>query len=334
MSCSFLRKTFRASGSVHCPLFVALCALSACASTRETPVAPPVSTSPAPIVDAGAREDGSDIDAGARSTCSCSFAGSSEDVGVASALTEASGLAASRVHTGILYAHNDSGDAARVFMIGTDGALRATVKVTGARSNDWEDVAVGSCPGGSCVFLGDIGDNAKNRDDYRIYRIAEPALDATSAAADTYKVEYPDGSHNAETLLVDGNGALYIVTKQDAGPVQLYALGVPGAPGSVLRAVPVATFTPSFAGDRVTGGDFFPGACPQLAIRTYRGVALFQGLAGEGPAELIQHVPRLLQPPNELQGESVAFSKEGDALYTVSEGTSPTLHRYACIPRD
>jgi hypothetical protein len=314
-------------------------ALFSCSDARDSSLAGPGALDAAPppplaALDASApeREAGKTVDDPAPLACACSFAGGAEDAGVVSALAEASGLAASRAHDGILYAHNDSGDSARVFMIGTDGALRTILKITGAKSNDWEDLAVGPCPGGSCVFLADIGDNAKNRDNYRIYRVPEPAIDATTAAADTFKVEYPDGSHNAETLLVDGNGALYILTKEDSGPVQLYALGVPGVPGSVLQAVPVATFTPALSGDRVTGGDFFAGECPQLAIRTYGGVALFRGSAGEGPAELIRRVPTLLRSPNELQGESVAFSKQGNALYTVSEGASPMLHRYRCLP--
>src|SRR5688500_2734693 len=44
---------------------------------------------------------------------------------------EASGLALSRRHTGVLWTHNDSGRA-MLYAVGVDGQLRARVAVTGA----------------------------------------------------------------------------------------------------------------------------------------------------------------------------------------------------------
>ena len=56
-------------------------------------------------------------------------------------LEELSGLAASRQHADVLWAHNDSGDTARIFAIDLTGALRATVDVDVAKAIDWEDIA-------------------------------------------------------------------------------------------------------------------------------------------------------------------------------------------------
>src|SRR6476619_6236933 len=74
-------------------------------------------------------------------------------------LPELSGLAASRLHPGTLYAHNDSGDYARFFAIDESGRFLAQIDLPGATSIDWEDIAVARCPTGWCVFVADIGDN-------------------------------------------------------------------------------------------------------------------------------------------------------------------------------
>ena len=97
----------------------------------------------------------------------CRYPGAPTSAGTLASpgLVETSGLAASRVHPNVLYAHNDSGDSARIFVVGTNGAAQGVVSVTGAPAVDWEDIAVGKCPSGSCVFVGDIGDNDKVRDE-------------------------------------------------------------------------------------------------------------------------------------------------------------------------
>src|SRR5512134_250324 len=73
-------------------------------------------------------------------------------------LPEASGVAASRRTPGVLWSHNDSGEPGLV-AVATDGTTRGRVYVAGASAGDWEDIEVGPCPQGSCVYIGDIGDN-------------------------------------------------------------------------------------------------------------------------------------------------------------------------------
>ena len=62
------------------------------------------------------------------------------------ALTETSGIAASRRVSGVWWVHNDSGDRARVFAIGNDGRDLGEFDLAGAAAVDWEDIAVGSGP--------------------------------------------------------------------------------------------------------------------------------------------------------------------------------------------
>ena len=86
----------------------------------------------------------------------------------------------------------------------------ADLDVPGAEAVDWEDLALGPGPGGRpLLYLGDIGDNREARETVDVYRVPEPR--ATSGATATapatrLRLRYPDGAHDAETLLVAPRG--------------------------------------------------------------------------------------------------------------------------------
>ena len=261
----------------------------------------------------------------------------------APAIAELSGLAASRRHAGVLYTHNDSGDGARFFAIGTDATSRGEFQVLGAKAVDWEDIAVAPCAVGtgapnSCVYLADIGDNALVRSEVVVYRIPEPELAATAVTAVAFSFRYPDGPHNAETLLADGKGELFVITKEKTGPSVVFSLGIPSdtTSGTPVTATKVGTFVPPDDGSPlVTGGDFFPDAvCPRLVLRTYSDVLLFQAAAppaGQSALLTLLGAGYIKLPPLfEGQGEAVAFSTDGRAVYAAGEGVSVPLHRYLC----
>ena len=91
-------------------------------------------------------------------------------------LNAVSGLAASRAHDGVMWAHNDSGGAASVYGIGADGTDLGTWTLTGATNRDWEDMAIGAGPDGpgDFLYLADIGDNLRARTEIVVYRVPEP----------------------------------------------------------------------------------------------------------------------------------------------------------------
>ena len=75
-------------------------------------------------------------------------------------IAESSGVAASRKHPGVVWTHNDSGDAPRVFALDAHTcATIATYTIPGATAVDWEDMARGPDETGrSSLWFGDIGD--------------------------------------------------------------------------------------------------------------------------------------------------------------------------------
>jgi len=160
---------------------------------------------------------------------------------------EASGIAASTGTPGAYFLVDDGTRSRQIAAVGTDGALLAEIAIEDMSTSNAEALAAGPCgaaplpdgasgdgasAAGSCLFIGDIGDNRSRRDDVTIIRISEPDLadpPAEPVPADHWRYTYPDGPRDAESMLVDPAGAVIIVTKPDGGntPTRMYR-GDPG----------------------------------------------------------------------------------------------------------
>jgi hypothetical protein len=230
---------------------------------------------------------------------------------------EASGLAPSRRTPEVLWTHNDSGEPL-LYAVGTDGRLRGRIRVSGAAVEDWEDVAVGTCPEGSCVFIGDIGDNGEERTSITIYRVPEPAPDAQSTdPAIALRLAYPDGRHDAEGLFVGPDGALFVITKGEGSPVSIYR--VPStASTSVARLERVATLSGKAQKDeRITDADATPDG-QWIVLRTLESVEFHRPsslLAGKLDGGVQVQVKKVGEP----QGEGVAILTDG-RVFLAGEG--------------
>lgn len=254
-------------------------------------------------------------------------------------LPEASGVAASRRTPGIFWAHNDSGDPV-LFALDEQGAVTRRVVVTGAAVDDWEDVAVGPCAQGSCVYVADIGDNSGRRDHITIYRVPEPSpQDAATKAAEIFEAVFPDGAHDAEALFVTSDADVYVITKGDPGPVALYRFPRPLTAGKRVQlqrvGAPLIDAKNIDAKDRPTAAGISPNGT-FVAVRTTHAVVFYRAadvIAGRWREAFRTDVTSLKEP----RGEGVAFASEGDVIL-VGEGgglSRPgTFARLACtLPR-
>ena len=250
-------------------------------------------------------------------------------------LPEGSGIAVSRRDPRRAWAHNDSG---RPVLVSLDdrGVVTGRFQVTGAGVEDWEAVAAGPCAAGSCLYIGDIGDNDAERKRITIYRVPEPEGGSRSVSAhDAFHAVYPDGAHDAETLLVTPEGDLFIVTKGDTGPVAIYRLPrriERGATVELERVGKPRDPGPVGSGDRITDGAVSPSGS-WVALRTNHDVRFYAAadlLAGNW-----REAGRLnLKPLGEPQGEGLAFASDS-LLYLVGEGggksQAGTFARLTCV---
>ena len=268
-------------------------------------------------------------------------------------LIELSGLASSRVNDGVVWAHNDSGDTARVFAVGAHGEALATYTLAGADASDWEDIAVGPSASrdASELYVGDFGDNARARSDVVVYRLREPKVTGGAApivvtltGVERLTLRYPDGPHDAETLMIDPvNGDLIIVTKDTAGSEVFRVAGTLDANatatlelvgridfGSLKRRTPFPDDAPVLArvgGAFATGGDISASG-DLIAIRTYSAVWLWSRSPGQSIGEALAGAPCEAATAAEKQGEAIAFDADGRGYVTSSEGEHPPLHHF------
>ncbi|MFP5281947.1 MAG: hypothetical protein ACLGIF_00670 [Actinomycetes bacterium] len=219
-----------------------------------------------------------------------------------SRITESSGLARDP-RRDRFWTVNDSGDAA-AYALRSDGDVLGALRFR-ATPIDVEAVAVS----GDRLYLADIGDNQKRRQFVTVYYFDDPRPGQT-VPYQAYDFAYPDGPHDAETLLVDPTGRLYVVTKESRASI--YA--APGRPSrqGVNRLIRVGD-APAY----VTDGLFLPDR-DRIALRTYVSVLILD-------ATSYATVARAPAPP-QPQGESLAVSLDGRSLLLGSEGRDSKVY--------
>ncbi|TCC40106.1 hypothetical protein E0H75_39250 [Kribbella capetownensis] len=277
------------------------------------PLAPSAAAPSATTASAGATSAGA-IATGATSAAAASRAAGSAGVPIADPtpgapkklftigdprVEESSGLAKSHNFDDIYWTINDSGDRARVFGIDLSGKVEMVLNFN-AEVSDVEAIAVDK---DGFIYVADIGDNKADRDMVSIYTMPEPKQrgDVEKMTYHRYDFTYPDGAHDAETLLVEpGTNQLYIVTKATKGAAIYAAPPAPSREGTNE----LTKFAPAPPGVFTDGVFLSDGQ--QAVLRTYTDV---QTVAwGETPTVVAKGATPL------GQGESVALGKTDSTL--------------------
>ena len=228
-------------------------------------------------------------------------------------ITESSGLVVGS-RSDLLFTHNDSGDVARFFAVDRTGRTRAVYRLRGVQARDWEDISRGP---GQTLWLADIGDNSSSRDrGLLLHRVAEPtgAGDATLTPT-TYRLRYDDGPKDAEALVVTPAGRPLIVAKTIGSTAGVYAPDLPLRPGGVVNPLHLVA---EVHVPLVTGGDISPDG-RRLVLRNYS-AAYEWDIPGDDVIAALSDEPERIPLPASEQGEGIAYSRDGSALLTSSEG--------------
>jgi hypothetical protein len=238
-------------------------------------------------------------------------------------LHEASGIAVSRRSPGRLWAHNDSGEPVLI-ALDTKGSVTGRVRLSGATVEDWEAMTVGPCASGSCLFVGDIGDNDAARARITIYRIPEPSGDESVDVKDVFHATYPEGPRDAETLLAGPDGRLFVVTKGETDAVSLYQFPAelhPGADHQLERVGKPQGSSKLPKNRRITDGAVTPDGA-WVVLRT-NDELVFHPAADFFSGKWTEAGRFALKGAGERQGEGVAIGANG-ALYLAGEGGGKT----------
>jgi hypothetical protein len=115
----------------------------------------------------------------------------------------------------LMVTSNDSGNPSKLFVVSPVTGRTVGLTDFHTATVDVEALAPG---GGNAVWVGDIGDNDSKRKSISVYRVpVGPGV--RSAHPARYRLAYPRGAHNAESLFADGHGRLYVITKSVLGGI-------------------------------------------------------------------------------------------------------------------
>lgn len=246
-------------------------------------------------------------------------------------ISESSGVTASRLTPGAYWTHNDSGDGPFIYAFDTSGVTLAVFRVAGAQARDWEDMASGPGPrrDKQYLYLGDIGDNNGARAEIVVYRVLEPAIvkstkkkPATTAPAEAIRLRYPDGSHDAETLLVHPtSGNIYILTKVTMANAVIYEAAAPFTAGKPITMRRIGDIrVPSLFGGILTGGSISPDGRRVALCDYFQGYELVLPAGAKDFNEIWKQKVTNFDIGKREQGEAITYRLDGKALLATSEG--------------
>jgi len=226
---------------------------------------------------------------------------------------------------------NDGGDQLRMFVL--DRSCRVTRTVGDRTLNPFDPEDLGRERDGT-LWVADIGDNDRERTSIAVHRLAPRAT-----RAQLLRMTYPDGPHDAEALVVQPDGRVVVVTKEALGPAGVYrSVGPPRAGATVpMTRVGSLTLEPTgteggppglgrVAQTAVTGAALSPDR-RHVVVRTYTD-AYEWDITGDVAGMLVAGKPRRTPLPGEPQGESIAYTMDGKAFVTVSEGATSAVQRW------
>ena len=262
----------------------------------------------------------------------------------ASKLVEASGVVRSTQRSNVFWSQNDSGNDPELFAYDSSGTSLGVARVSGASNRDWEAIAIGPCTDGTCVYIGDVGDNRAKHGSVVIWRVAEPTPgDTLTTAAVELRFRYPDGPRDVEAMWVSPDTSIWLLTKRPllrpdgtSRPTLLYRL-----PPEVwsnggkhvailidsLPIIPLASNDRTWITDASLSSPDSTGA-RRLAVRTYEQVYIFSADPITGRPGALEHRCSL-QPLHQRMGEGVVWLADGRLLFNA-EGRGSALQVGRC----
>jgi hypothetical protein len=240
-------------------------------------------------------------------------------------LNEISGIAASINNPTLLWAHNDKGNDAEVFLLDENLNIKLTCKIKGIKNRDWEDIATGPGPdpNKNYLYIGDIGDNDAQYQFKYIYRIEEPTwkegqeTTITITSFDTITFQLQDKRKDTEALLINPTTKdLYVISKREK-PVYVYELKYPYSEKDTLTASKLSAlpFTLIVAGDFSADGS-------EIIIKNYKSIYYWKAPSQKSLTDIFNEPATELPYEAEPQGEAITWARDGKGFYTLSEKIS------------
>ena len=269
-------------------------------------------------------------------------------------ISESSGICASRINPNVIWTLNDFRNQPILYAVDSiDGSVRQ-YPITNGNNYDYEDIAcgIGPIPHVAYIYVADIGDNLARRGTTYffglkkwfpvvIYRMREPNLSTLEASEltqwDKLQLEYPDGTHNAEAMMIDPvSKRIFIITKSSGTIWMTPKEWGAGHAKMTLEMVGSIKKMPN----PLTAIDISPDG-KEIVVKFYNSIHYFcmGSRQYDNPEDSWQDIVNVLANVDgikvpyieEPQGEAVCFGQSfDDGIFTLSESQGmeliPLLH--------
>jgi hypothetical protein len=217
-------------------------------------------------------------------------------------------------------------DKAPSVVYGLDWQCQVTEVIDlGVPVRDTEDLA--RTPDGT-LWIGDMGGNKFRRTAVQLYKRTIDGL------VTGYRLDYPDGPHDAEALMISPLGQVVIVTKRRDGLSGIYTTALPKSPRTRLSRVGtlnVRPLRPLNTGSLVVTGAAVSPSGQQFALRTYTTAYEWDIPDGNIVHALRHDAPRAVQLAPTQQGEAISYSIDGNFLLATSEKLPAPLNAVSIL---
>ena len=209
---------------------------------------------------------------------------------------ESSGIVKSQQFEGVYWTLNDSGNPAALYATKLNGELIKEIAVRGSDNFDWEALGIDSQ---NRLWIGEIGNNSRLRQDLKVVVVAEPDpfTDTEVEVIASYPYRYPDENVDAEGLFI-AEGIPYIVSKERERAVLYRFPTLESDTKQVLERVG------EFAEAKWVTGAGLSEDGTRLAVCTYDALWVYTAISNN-LAKSIHGIPWSL--PHNFSGEAVCF---------------------------
>ena len=245
-------------------------------------------------------------------------------------IEEASGLVESVENSNSLWTHNDGGDGPFLYLISSfDAKILKKISLVGIKNEDWEDLAIGPSILGDTstyIYLGDIGDNKKNKTIKKIHFFREPKIkDFDKELIEINDIKtisfYSEKKiENFETLMIDPNSKeLFLIAKNKKKKQNIYKIDTENIEiDEIQKAKKYLTLNLKNLKGEITGGEISRNG-QKCLIKTYKNVFLWERKKDEKWKNIWSQAPKILKYIPESQGEAICWSNDENAYFTLSE---------------
>lgn len=218
----------------------------------------------------------------------------------------------------LLWTIQDRGNDPVVYGLNKDVSIEKHLTVTNAENQDWEDLT--SDEQGN-LYIGDFGNNHKNRDEYTIYKLKQPEKSSSSIEAERIRFQLPE-EHKSEDFeaFFLWKGYFYIFSKNHKKGIVVKVANTLGFQSAEI----ISTFDLEGKNKRITSADISDDG-KKVALLAHDKLYLITDFSED---DFFSGNIKILNFEHDSQKEGIVFSKANEVVITDERSSGSGGHIY------